>query len=345
MDIKMIGEKFNKLTILEKVESARGYIRYKCRCDCGNTKIANLCDLKKGTTKSCGCIRENDLTGKTYGKLKVIEKTLKRKNKSVVYRCICSCGTIVEYSGHILVSQDATNCGKCRGIDLTGQKKGIFIVTKDNKETLVCKCNCGNIFNIKRSLFYKRQSCGCLKRAILKKGERFGKLVVQEVNKYDKRATYWTCICDCGNLKIVKTVDLRSGVVKSCGCLKQKDIQEDTKWNHLYNRYKKGAKIRNLEFKLSFDDAKELFNKECYYCGTKYYNGSTEKGFKIKYNGIDRVDNSKGYIKENVVPCCGICNKAKGTMSSEIFQQWIGNIQSLKKGTNDGQDNGKQEDS
>jgi len=41
------------------------------------------------------------------------------------------------------------------------------------------------------------------------------------------------------------------------------------------------------------------------------------------YNGIDRIDSSKGYIKDNIRPCCGICNKAKRDLSDSVFKSWI----------------------
>jgi hypothetical protein len=43
------------------------------------------------------------------------------------------------------------------------------------------------------------------------------------------------------------------------------------------------------------------------------------------YNGIDRVDNSKGYTPENTVPCCKICNKIKGTGDVQTFKQTLKN--------------------
>ena len=46
----------------------------------------------------------------------------------------------------------------------------------------------------------------------------------------------------------------------------------------------------------------KLLDKECYYC--HYYK-------KEEVNGIDRVDNTKGYTKENSVSCCEMCNRIK----------------------------------
>ena len=43
----------------------------------------------------------------------------------------------------------------------------------------------------------------------------------------------------------------------------------------------------------------------------------------LKINGIDRVDSGKGYVINNVVPCCKYCNIAKGEMSREDFLKWV----------------------
>ena|SRR3990167_7754172 len=75
-----------------------------------------------------------------------------------------------------------------------------------------------------------------------------------------------------------------------------------------FRKYKQNAKERQLFFTLTEKDFQLMWQAPCFYC----------KQF-IKYIGIDRVDNSKGYIKENCVPCCSICNKMKLTMSKEKF--------------------------
>lgn len=56
-------------------------------------------------------------------------------------------------------------------------------------------------------------------------GLRFGKLIVKEraENTKDHKAQ-WLCICDCGNNKVVTSAHLRSGAVKSCGCLNNVDL-------------------------------------------------------------------------------------------------------------------------
>jgi len=48
--------------------------------------------------------------------------------------------------------------------------------------------------------------------------------------------------------------------------------------------------------------------------------------FDYTYNGLDRIDNAKGYILDNVVPCCKHCNYAKRNMSTEKFYNLIKSI-------------------
>lgn len=52
------GFKFGKLTAICLVEKNGQKHRYwKCRCECGNEKIVDSGDLRKGHTRSCGCAR------------------------------------------------------------------------------------------------------------------------------------------------------------------------------------------------------------------------------------------------------------------------------------------------
>lgn len=51
-------------------------------------------------------------------------------------------------------------------------------------------------------------------------GQRFGKLLVVRFAGVDKwhSNTVWECVCDCGNIAVVRSGSLRSGHTKSCGC-------------------------------------------------------------------------------------------------------------------------------
>ncbi|HKJ63310.1 MAG TPA: hypothetical protein VKA94_15155 [Hyphomicrobiales bacterium] len=52
-------------------------------------------------------------------------------------------------------------------------------------------------------------------------GRRFGRLVVQALVGRLRKKALWECVCDCGNIVNVISVQLKSGETKSCGCLRR----------------------------------------------------------------------------------------------------------------------------
>jgi hypothetical protein len=87
--------------------------------------------------------------------------------------------------------------------------------------------------------------------------------------------------------------------------------------NTHYKNYIRDANMKNLNFELSFDDFEEIVKQVCYYCGQLQ-----EKGL----NGIDKMDYDGGYIKDNCVSCCEMCNIMKGTLTVNVFLKRIEHI-------------------
>lgn len=54
----IVGQKFNRLTVIKFVEGKNNHTYWKVKCDCGNIGIARGDKLKAGTKKSCGCLME-----------------------------------------------------------------------------------------------------------------------------------------------------------------------------------------------------------------------------------------------------------------------------------------------
>jgi len=86
-----------------------------------------------------------------------------------------------------------------------------------------------------------------------------------------------------------------------------------------YSSYKKGAMSRHLAFSLTKEEFANISMKNCVYCGCK------------GPNGIDRINNTKGYSNENCVPACKHCNYAKGNLSSKDFYTWLKRIINFNK--------------
>lgn len=64
------------------------------------------------------------------------------------------------------------------------------------------------------------------------------------------------------------------------------------------------AKKRELAFELTFEVYAELISHPCYYCANKL-------GRSLTGGGLDRIDNSKGYVTDNCLSCCTICNRIR----------------------------------
>lgn len=62
-NIEKVGDRFGRLVLLAEAPR-KGKTRrraFLCRCDCGTEKTILLTNLKKGLTKSCGCLRDKRL--------------------------------------------------------------------------------------------------------------------------------------------------------------------------------------------------------------------------------------------------------------------------------------------
>jgi hypothetical protein len=169
-------------------------------------------------------------------------------------------------------------------------------------------------------------------------GMRFGSLVVgrrapDHITSGGLSRTCWHVRCDCGVEKVVRAGSLRSGNTTSCGCNQGKPQSPGVALrNYVLRAYKASAKHRKVEWYLTDEQFDSLTKQACHYCGVAPFAILTKRGHlgSFTYNGIDRVDNSKGYLSENVVPCCKPCNYAKGRMSYQDFLAWLDRIRSSK---------------
>jgi hypothetical protein len=177
-----------------------------------------------------------------------------------------------------------------------------------------------------------------LKKSKIVKGMRFGELTV--IGESHKRFSqvYLLCKCSCGNEKAIRRSHLKDGLIHSCGCKqhywigqanskpKNSQVKNDNSARKvLFNRYRHTAKKRGLIFDILESHFYNLTSSNCYYCNTKpqSINFSCNRKGAYYYNGIDRLDNSKGYIDGNIVPCCEKCNRAKLQMSLGEFMDWV----------------------
>lgn len=207
------------------------------------------------------------------------------------------------------------------------------------KEKFICS-TCGKEFMEWRSQLSNIETPYCSKqckydgavRSLV--GNKFGKLLVLERERR-YRTTFYKCQCDCGNSVEVSHSNLKEGT-QSCGCLvvetrggERKPLKEVVS-KAILNFYKRNAKKRYYHWELPYDKFLELINGNCYYCGAGLSNTFTwhykYETASLPFNGIDRLDNTIGYIIDNCVSCCRTCNSAKGELSVKEFKEWAARL-------------------
>lgn len=181
-------------------------------------------------------------------------------------------------------------------------------------------------------------------------GQRFGRLTVIRRTENDNQGkAVWLCSCECGNNIRVRRGCLRKGQ-QSCGCYARdmasararKLALDDPRFTNrrppgeaarheLFQRYKGQARRKNHIFSLPKDIVLALFSSPCHYCGQPPSRIVRARGGDFLYTGLDRTDNTKGYIPGNVVPCCWTCNDAKKTRGYREFIDWTHRISERHK--------------
>lgn len=124
--IDLTGQRYGRLEVIEESDphytsGGRKIYMWECRCDCGNTIKVSTAHLRSGHTVSCGCKgREslkheiNDLVGKKFGRLTVVEQAPYRTYGRVRWKCVCDCGNHIEVDGCHLTSGHTKSCGCLR---------------------------------------------------------------------------------------------------------------------------------------------------------------------------------------------------------------------------------------
>lgn len=114
----LIGQKFGKWTVLKRDNSRSRY--YICQCECGTIRSVFGSSLKNGATKSCGCLKKENIKqrfedqatnhiGEKYGLLTI--KGIELRGQSYYYHCQCDCGNETTVLGKHLFYGSTRSCG------------------------------------------------------------------------------------------------------------------------------------------------------------------------------------------------------------------------------------------
>lgn len=137
-------------------------------------------------------------------------------------------------------------------------------------------------------------------------GKQFGRLTV--VGFYGKspngKLLMWLCECECGGYTKCSTADINRIHTKSCGCL-QKEIVKKIKTKHGMSKEKVYAVWKTIKDRCLNKNNKKYMDYGgrgitiCNEWAENFDNFFKDMGFPEEGKSIDRIDNSKGYYKEN----------------------------------------------
>ena len=190
-----------------------------------------------------------------------------------------------------------------RKIDLTGKTFGKLFVIKEAEPHITpsgrkkvrweCQCECGKITNVDASNLKNGHttSCGCNAHRDDLTNQIFGRLTVLEQVEGG-----WKCLCNCGNITVVRGYNLKNGNTKSCGCL-QKDKTSEASFKPLIGQ--KFGKLTVLE-----RVENNRFGHVCYKC-------------KCECGGETIVSGNN--LSRGITSSCG-CIKSKGEM---FINKWL----------------------
>jgi hypothetical protein len=128
-------------------------------------------------------------------------------------------------------------------------------------------------------------------------GKTFGKLQVLSFANKDNARYKWKCLCSCGKETIVEANNLKSGHIKSCGCIK--NVQDGLSTTDTYNIW--GAMIqRCTDMKCS--TYSKYGGKGITVCNrwlNSFLDFYEDMGERPKGMTLDRIDFNGNYCKDN----------------------------------------------
>ena len=181
--INLLNQKIGKLLVIEETNKRKNKsIVWKCQCDCGNIEEFSTKELRSDgiiQCHQCGNSRKpqinltENIIGKKYNHLTVLEKSEKRIGGKIGYKCQCDCEkkTILYVSKTDLENNHTTSCGCARRKykigDIISNKQIIgYIGSKNNNGHYYYKVKCllcGREYEAIGQTLEKTVGCGCQK--------------------------------------------------------------------------------------------------------------------------------------------------------------------------------------
>lgn len=85
--IDIAGQRFGRVFVVRRAGLESKSATWLCQCDCGKTFVAFGGNLRKGDTKSCGCLRSTVTSVRSLKHGHIAGSTREKRNPTKTYRC------------------------------------------------------------------------------------------------------------------------------------------------------------------------------------------------------------------------------------------------------------------
>lgn len=274
------------------------YVLCRCKCESQTIRDVAFSNLKRGISKSCGCLKPK--TKNTYPKIKIGDKfgrltIIDKSDKKNHWNCLCECGKEIVVNG-------------------TRLKTGV---------TKSCGCLNSEIKSIThRTNFTKSFETWCLENSLDNVLDRWdyelNKYLPNEIGYKSRQKIYLKCHNNIHESTVYTVHNyVNSYIEHGCGfycnkCMKISSIHEETinnlltEWKFDYERQYHFT-IDNKKKSFSFDFYLPKFNVAIEYDGEQHfmnvnYGGLPDEKSEQRFSIIQKRDNLKDkYCKNNKI--------------------------------------------
>ena len=338
------GQHFGKWVVIEVFSTPRGR-EALCRCVCGDTKQVSVSSLANGKSTQCkACAARHPrllLASQKFGRLTVLHPVGCPKRYQY-WKCLCSCGNYTTAASSLLLRGTVRSCG-CLTHRM-GSDNPLWKGYEDLSQTYWGRLRAGALrrglsFTLSKKqawdIWCKQEQLCVLSGVQL---EMSGGNPSASLDRIDPSSGYSLKNCQWVH-KVINGMkwDIPNHTFQDlCGrCVKEgvpipafqwREPKRGSRWKgcgaisgSYWNKLRRNAALRGYPFELLIEDAWDLM---VFQGGVGALSGLPVCKGIILTGSLDRIDNTKGYVKGNCHWVDPRINTMKGSLDLRCFLEW-----------------------